>query len=65
MLHQITSAYFQDNHADNLRNDLVLNTVIGKRALVSQPTLSRSHNRMDAQSLEQLEEIQRILRRRA
>lgn len=64
MLYQITGAYFQDDHADSLRNDPVLNAVIGKTTLASQPTLSRFHNRMDTQSLEQLEEIQRIFRRR-
>ena len=64
MLYQITGAYFQDDHADSLRNDPVMNAVIGKTALASQPTLSRFHNRMDEQSLQQLEEIQRILRRR-
>ena len=64
MLYQITGAYFQDDHADSLRNDPVLNAVIGKTALASQPTLSRFHNRMDEQSLQLLEEIQRILRRR-
>lgn len=64
MLYQITGACFQDDHADSLRNDPVLNAVIGKNALASQPTLSRFHNRMDAQSLEQLEEIQRIFRGR-
>ena len=64
MLYQITGSYFQDDHADSLRNDPVLNAVIGKTALASQPTLSRFHNRMDAQSLEQLEDIQRIFRRR-
>ena len=64
MLYQITGAYFQDNHADSLRNDPVLNAVVGKAALASQPTLSRFHNRMDTQSLEQLEDIQRIFRRR-
>ena len=64
MLYQITGAYFQDDHADSLRNDPVLNAVVGKAALASQPTLSRFHNRMDAQSLERLEDIQRIFRRR-
>ena len=64
MLYQITGAYFQDDHADNLRNDPVINAAIGKTALASQPTLSRFHNRMDKQSLEQIEEIQHILRKR-
>ena len=64
MLYQITAAYFQDDHADKLRNDPVMTAVIGKSALASQPTLSRFHNRMDESSLKQLEEIQRILRKR-
>ncbi len=48
MLYQITGAYFQDDHADSLRNDPVLNAVIGKTTLASQPTLSRFHNRTAA-----------------
>ena len=31
MLYLITGAYFQDDHADSLRNDSVLNAVIGKK----------------------------------
>ena len=65
MLYQITGAYFQDDHADSLRNEPVMNAVVGKPALASQPTLSRFHNRMDEQSLLQLETIQRTLRQRA
>ena len=64
MLYQITSAYFQDDHADSLRKDPVITSAVGKAALASQPTLSRFHNRMDEASLTQLEEIQRILRKR-
>ena len=64
MLYQITGTYFQDDHADSLRNEPVMNAVVGKPALASQPTLSRFHNRMDEQSLLQLETIQRTLRQR-
>jgi Transposase DDE domain. len=64
MLYQITAAYFQDDHADALRNNPVMTAAIGKAALASQPTLSRFHNRMDEVSLMQLQEIHRILRRR-
>ena len=64
MLYQITGAYFQDDHADALRNNPVMTASIGKPALASQPTLSRFHNRMDEASLQQLQEIHRILRRR-
>ena len=64
MLYQITGAYFQDDNADSLKNDPVMTSVLGKVTLASQPTLSRFHNRMDEASLKQLEEIQRILRKR-
>lgn len=64
MLYQITGAYFQDDHADRLRNDPVITSAVGKAALASQPTLSRFHNRMDETSLTQLEDIQRILQKR-
>ena len=65
MLFQIIAAYFQDSHADALRNDPVLTAAVDKPALASQPTLSRFFNRMDEASLAQLEEIQKILRKRA
>ena len=64
MLYQITAAYFQDDHADSLRNDPIFTAAVGKEELASQPTLSRFHNRLDEKTLSQLEEIQRILRNR-
>ena len=65
MLYQITAAYFQDDHADTLRYDPAITAAVGKEALASQPTLSRFHNRLDKHTLAQLEEMQKILRRRA
>ncbi len=64
MLYQITAAYFQDDHADTLRNNPAITAAVGKESLASQPTLSRFHNRMDEHTLAQLEEMQKILRRR-
>ena len=64
MFYQFTAAYFQDDHADALRNDPVITAAIGKGALASQPTLSRFHNRLDENTLSQMEEMQRILRNR-
>jgi len=61
----IMAAYFQDDHADALRNDPTITTAVGKEALASQPTLSRFHNRLDENTLAQLEEIMKILRERA
>lgn len=64
MFYQITAAYFQDDHADALRRDPVITAAVGKEALASQPTLSRFHNRLDRNTLNQLEEMQRILQAR-
>ena len=59
------AAYFQDDHADALRNDPALTAAVGKETLASQPTLSRFHNRLDENTLAQLEEMLRTIRSRA
>ena len=41
MIYQIISAYFKDDCADELTLDPVLNAVLEKDGLASQPTLSR------------------------
>ena len=64
MIYQIQSANFQDDCADELTNDPVFTTILNKDALASQPTLSRFHNRMDVDTLEQFNEITREFRRR-
>ena len=46
MVFQIIAAFFQDSHADALRNDPVL-TAVDMQVLASQTTLSRFLNRMD------------------
>ena len=65
MICQIISAYFADDCADELTNDPVFTAILNKPALASQPTLSRFHNRMDADTLIQLDTIMRELRSRA
>ena len=64
MIYQIFAAYFQDDCADELTNEPVFSAILGKPALASQPTLSRFHNRMDKDTLEQFDEISREFRRR-
>ena len=64
MLFQIFSAYFADDCADELRDDPVFTAILHKPALASQPTLSRFHNRMDGDTLDQFYEIGRGFRRR-
>ena len=60
---QIISAYFEDDCADELTNEPVMKTVLDKDALASQPTLSRFFNRMDSDTLGQLNQITRELRK--
>ena len=57
MIYQIIAAYFEDDCADELTNDPVLTAILEKDSLASQPTLSRFWNRMDEDTLAQLDEI--------
>jgi hypothetical protein len=61
-IYQIISAYFEDDCADELTFDPVFTEILGKKALASQPTLSRFYNRMDEDTLAQFNVINRILR---
>ncbi|MCD8218182.1 MAG: IS1380 family transposase [Clostridiales bacterium] len=57
VIYQIINAYFEDDCADELTNEPVMTAILNKDALASQPTLSRFYNRMDADTLEQLAQI--------
>ena len=63
VIYQIISAYFEDDCADELTNEPVMTAILDKDALASQPTLSRFFNRMDKDTLEQLNQITRELRK--
>ena len=63
VIYQIISAYFADDCADELTNEPVMTAVLDKDALASQPTLSRFFNRMDEDTLSQLNKIIRELRK--
>ena len=63
VIYQIISAYFEDDCADELTNDPVMTAVLDKDVLASQPTLSRFFNRMDEDTLNQLNLIIRELRK--
>ena len=63
VIYQVICAYFEDNCADELTNEPVMTAILGKDTLASQPTLSRFFNRMDQDSLEQLNQIIRELRK--
>ena len=64
MIYMIIAGYFEDDASDELTNDPVFKAVLTKDALASQPTISRFHNRMDEDSLNQFLTIGRALRRK-
>lgn len=63
-LYQIFAGYFEDDRADDLRNDPAMTACVGKESLASQPTMSRFFNRMDSQTLDQFNDILRQLRKK-
>lgn len=63
-IYQSVAAYFQDDDADELTTDPVFNAILNKKALASQPTMSRFINRCDDICLMQFEQIQQDLRRK-
>ena len=63
VIYQIISAYFEDDCADELTNDPVMTAILNKDALASQPTLSRFYNRMDEDTISQLNQLTRELRK--
>ena len=64
MIYMIIAGYFEDDASDELTNDPVFKAVLNKDTLASQPTISRFHNRMDEDSLNQLLSINQILRKK-
>lgn len=63
VIYQILGAYFEDDCADELTNDPILTAVLAKRALASQPTLSRFFNRLDDTTLNQFYDLMRRFRK--
>lgn len=63
VIYQIIGAYFEDDCADELTNEPVMTTILNKKELASQPTLSRFFNRMEEDTLKQFNEIAHELRK--
>ncbi|WKY46426.1 IS1380 family transposase [Eubacteriaceae bacterium ES3] len=62
MVYQIIAGYFEDDDADELTNEPVFTNILGKKALASQPTLSRFWNRMDDKTLPKFDAIIKAMR---
>ena len=63
-IYQLIAGYFQDDDADELTSDPVFTTILDKKSLASQPTLSRFTNRCDEVCLYQFELIHQKLRKK-
>lgn len=63
VIYQIISAYFEDDCEDELTNKPVMTAILEKDTLAFQPTLLRFFNRMDQDTLVQLNQITHELRR--
>ena len=62
IIYQIIAAYFEDDCADELTKDPVFLAMLEKGFLASQPTISRFFNRMNYETLEQFEAVQKHMR---
>ncbi|MBS7528861.1 IS1380 family transposase [Fusibacter paucivorans] len=62
LVYQIIAGYFEEDDADELTNEPVFANILDKKALASQPTLSRFWNRMNEKTLSQFNEITKSMR---
>lgn len=46
-IYQLIAGYFQDDDSDELISDPIFTTILNKKSLASQPTISRFNNRCD------------------
>lgn len=60
-IYQSIAGYFNDDDGDELRVDPAFTEILGKKALASQPTMSRFNNRLSLETIKQLEKINEIL----
>lgn len=64
MIYQIIAGYFNDDDSDELTYEPIINAILEKQGLASQPTISRFFNRMDDDTLNQFECILKKLRQK-
>ena len=56
-IYQHIAGYHGDDDADELRNEPVFKAILNKKSLASQPTISRLNNRLNIDTIKQLEKI--------
>jgi len=60
-IYQRIAGYTTDDHADELRYDPTFTNILEKKALASQPTISRFNNRVTVQTLKSYQQINEML----
>lgn len=60
-IYQNIAGYHTDDNADELINDPAFTAILGKKALASQPTISRFNNRLTIDNVKQFEKINELL----
>ena len=60
-IYQNIAGYTTDDNSDELRYDSTFTTILGKKALASQPTISRFNNKVDKENLKQFNQINELL----
>ena len=63
-IYQHISGYHTDDHADELKYEPMFTTILDKRRLASQPTLSRLNQKFDQETMKQLQQVNQKLNRR-
>jgi hypothetical protein len=60
-IYQNAAGYHADDHADNLRYDPALTTILNKSELASQPTISRVNQQFDKDTMKQFQKVNRTI----
>ena len=60
-IYQGIAGYTTDDNSDELRYDPALTTILGKKSLASQPTISRFNNNLDKENLRKFNKINELL----
>ncbi|HHU19967.1 MAG TPA: IS1380 family transposase, partial [Bacilli bacterium] len=63
-IYQHLAGYHTDDHADELKHEPMFTTILDKKQLASQPTLSRLNQKFDKETMKQIQQVNQKLNRR-
>ena len=62
--YQHIPGYHTDDHANELKHEPLFTTILGKKQLASQSTLSRLNQKFDKETMKQIQQVNQLLNRR-